>query len=130
MNDKILKNGFILNINTETIALVAIALAVLVRIIYLGSREFWYDEVLSLLLSTGQRSSYTNPGDLPVVLADYTSLLSIPKESGLAEVLKTCVQLLKSLLGENLIHQYFSRVSTCGCDCWAIAKRLCVVSMH
>ena len=41
------------------ILLAAIASAVLLRVINLGSREFWYDEVLSLLLSTGQKAQYS-----------------------------------------------------------------------
>ncbi|MBD1942187.1 hypothetical protein H6F50_07410, partial [Coleofasciculus sp. FACHB-712] len=40
-------------LSLEMLLLGAIAIAVLLRIIYLGSREFWYDEVLSLILASG-----------------------------------------------------------------------------
>jgi hypothetical protein len=42
----------------------AIALAVVVRVLNLSSQEFWYDEVLSLLISGGQKIAYRTPGDL------------------------------------------------------------------
>ncbi|MBR8837204.1 MAG: glycosyltransferase family 39 protein [Stigonema ocellatum SAG 48.90 = DSM 106950] len=86
-------------ISVEKIALVAIALAIVLRILNLGSREFWYDEVLSLLLSTGQNSAYHTPGNAPVVLAEYTSLLNLPVESGVRDVFLTIKNLLLSLVG-------------------------------
>jgi uncharacterized membrane protein len=78
--------------------LFAIAIAVVLRIVNLGSREFWYDEVLSLLLSTGQRSAYETPAETPVLLSQYTALLNLPAESGLSGVLQTLRSLLKGLL--------------------------------
>ncbi|NES80170.1 MAG: hypothetical protein F6K10_00965 [Moorea sp. SIO2B7] len=84
----------------ELLLLSAIAIAVLLRIINLGSREFWYDEVLSLLLCTGQKIAYKSPPDFPVVLADYTPLLSLPVENGIGDILKTLASLLRGLAGE------------------------------
>ncbi|MGK7877586.1 MAG: glycosyltransferase family 39 protein [Xenococcaceae cyanobacterium] len=84
----------------EFLLLSAIAIAILLRIINLGSREFWYDEVLSLLLSTGQKGAYKTPQELPVVLADYTLLLNLPVESGISDILKTGEKLLKGLVAE------------------------------
>ncbi|MFM2063434.1 MAG: hypothetical protein RLZZ507_3104 [Cyanobacteriota bacterium] len=86
-------------LSIERLALITIAIAVILRIINLGTREFWYDEVLSLLLSTSQNAVYKTPKDAPVVLAEYTSLLSLPKETSLGDFFKTIVVLLKSLLG-------------------------------
>jgi len=83
----------------ENITLIVIAIAVILRIINLGSRELWYDEVLSLLLSTSKNSSYHTPGDVPVVLAEYTSLLSLPNEASIHDFLVTIINLIKSLLG-------------------------------
>ncbi|WP_353929199.1 glycosyltransferase family 39 protein [Okeanomitos corallinicola TIOX110] len=83
----------------EKIALIVIAIGVIIRIINLGGREFWYDEVLSLLLSTSNKSIYNNPGDVPVLLAQYTALLTIPTESSLGDVFQTIIILLKSFLG-------------------------------
>ena len=56
------------------ILLLSIAVAVLLRVTNLDSREFWYDEVLSLLLSTGQKVNYKAPPDVPILLANYTEL--------------------------------------------------------
>ncbi|MEA5534176.1 glycosyltransferase family 39 protein [Crocosphaera sp. XPORK-15E] len=82
------------------ILLSAIAIAVILRITNLGSREFWYDEVLSLLLSTGQKSNYQHPKDVPVILANYTNLLTIPLENSLTDSIKTLENFLKGLVAE------------------------------
>lgn len=79
---------------------VAIAIAILLRIIFIDSREFWYDEVLSLLLSTGQKSLYRHPSDTPVLLSDYQSLLSLPLENSIGDILHTGEKFLKGLVGE------------------------------
>ncbi|AFZ58233.1 glycosyltransferase family 39 protein [Anabaena cylindrica FACHB-243] len=86
-------------LSVEKISLIVIALAVLLRIINLGTREFWYDEVLSLLLSTSKNNAYKMPGDAPVVLAEYTSLLRLPVESGVRDFFLTIRDLIKNLLG-------------------------------
>jgi uncharacterized membrane protein len=83
----------------EKLALIAIALGVIIRIINLGSREFWYDEVLSLLLSTSQKALYKTPSDAPVELAKYTALLSLPKDASIGDFFQNIIVLLKSLLG-------------------------------
>lgn len=86
-------------VSLEYLLLSAIAISVLLRIINLGRREFWYDEVLSLLLSTGQKSAYQTPGNTPVILAEYTSLLSLPVETSLRDLFSTLNQLIRSLFG-------------------------------
>ena len=78
----------------------AIAVAIILRIINLGTREFWYDEVLSLLLSTSQKGSYQTPGDVPVILANYTSLLSLPPENSITDVINHLEKFLKGLVAE------------------------------
>jgi uncharacterized membrane protein len=83
----------------ERVVLVTIAVGVILRIINLGTREFWYDEVLSLLLSTSKNGIYETPGDTPVLLAQYTSLLSLPTETSLRDFCITIITLIKSLLG-------------------------------
>lgn len=80
--------------------LMAIALAVLLRILHLGSRELWYDEVLSLLLTTGQKTNYQTPRSLPLPLGDYTALLQLPLEESLGDVVATVAQFLRGLTGE------------------------------
>ncbi|MGK7887301.1 MAG: glycosyltransferase family 39 protein [Crocosphaera sp.] len=92
-----------MNISTKTIniiLLVAIACGVILRIVNLGSREFWYDEVLSLLLVTGQKGQYQNPQDIPIILADYNSLLNLPLESSLSDILTTFESFIKGLVTE------------------------------
>ena len=84
----------------ELCLIITIAIAVILRIINLGSREFWYDEVLSLLLSTGQKKLYTHPSDVPVILANYKPLLSLPLENSWANLLQTFEKLLKGLVAE------------------------------
>jgi len=93
----------------ELLLIMAIASAILLRIINLGSREFWYDEVLSLILSNGQQVNYKAPGDLPVVLRDYTTLLSLPAESSLGEVIKTVKNVFNGILGD--VHPPLSYLS-------------------
>ena len=87
-------------ISWEWLLLGAIALAVILRIIHLGSREFWYDEVLSLLLSTGKKSLYSTPKDIPVAIASYQNLFSLPVENSLSDVFTTLEKLLKGLVAE------------------------------
>ncbi|MEQ9548807.1 MAG: glycosyltransferase family 39 protein [Coleofasciculus sp. G3-WIS-01] len=82
------------------VLLSAIAIAVLLRLLNLSSREFWYDEVLSLLLSTGQKGYYSTPKELPVTLADYTPLLSLPVENGIGAIPATLKKLLQGLAAE------------------------------
>jgi uncharacterized membrane protein len=84
----------------ESILLAAIAIAIVLRIANLGSREFWYDEVLSLLLSTGQKGLYQHPQATPVVLAHYMPLLNLPTEYGVGDIFKTGGQVLKGLVAE------------------------------
>jgi uncharacterized membrane protein len=115
------------NFSLEWLLLSAIAISIFLRIVNLGGREFWYDEVLSLLLSTGKKSAYHTPGDVPVVLAQYTSLLSLPVETSLRDFFLTLNQLIRSLLEENPIHHYFLLLSIFGCVFLAIVKLQCGV---
>ncbi|MCT7950826.1 glycosyltransferase family 39 protein [Ancylothrix sp. C2] len=80
--------------------LFAIFLGVFLRFIYIRNREFWYDEVLSLLLATGQKLGYKTPEAFPVSLSDYASLLTLPVESNLGDILTTFKNLLRGLAAE------------------------------
>ena len=84
----------------QWVLIAAIAIAIILRVINLDSREFWYDEVLSLLLSTSQKAAYQGPKDLPVVLADYQPLFAIPIENSFKDILSTVATLLRGLAGE------------------------------
>lgn len=74
----------------------AIAFGIFLRILNLGTREFWYDEVLSLLLSTGQRAQYALPGENPIALSQLAPLLDLPTKESFA---KTIQSLLRGLYG-------------------------------
>ena len=84
----------------QKILLAAIAVAISVRLIVIGRREFWYDEVLSLLLSNGQKVNYFHPGTEPINLDRYTAILQLPIELNGSDFLQTLEQLLKGLVVE------------------------------
>ena len=84
----------------ELFLLAIIAIAILLRILYLGSREFWYDEVLSLLLSTGQKAAYQTPQATPVDLTDYAALLNLPAQNSIHDLFANLENLLKGLVAE------------------------------
>ncbi len=75
----------------------AIAIGLFLRLLNLGTREFWYDEVLSLLLSTGQRLQYSSPEGSPIALAQYTALLNLPPEGSVLAIAKTLQGLMRGL---------------------------------
>lgn len=97
------------SLSLEFILFLAIALVVLLRIIYLGSREFWYDEVLSLLLSNGQKLNYKTPGDIPTLLSAYTQVLQLPVENSLGDILNTLKNLFRGIASEP--HPFFFYLS-------------------
>mgnify|MGYP001791221925 FL=1 len=80
--------------------ILSIVLGVGLRFLWIGKREFWYDEVLSVLLSTGQKSAYQLPENVPFSLSDLASVLKIPPENGLLYALQTVKALLKGNLSE------------------------------
>jgi uncharacterized membrane protein len=77
-----------------------IGCGILLRIVYLGKREFWYDEVLSLALSTGHKMRYFTTDGIAVALANYQSLLQLPQEQGFGAVAQTVATLLRGLAAE------------------------------
>jgi uncharacterized membrane protein len=74
----------------------AIAAAILLRIINLASREFWYDEVLSVLLSTGSPDKYHIEGSEPVLLSTLLNNFQIPEIS----LLDTVKNLLREIASD------------------------------
>ncbi|MEL6900634.1 MAG: glycosyltransferase family 39 protein [Cyanobacteria bacterium J06606_4] len=79
---------------------VSIALGVAFRFLWVGKREFWYDEVLSLLFSTGQKKAYKIPENIPFELSDFSKLLRLPAEDGFGDALRTIKALLHGDLSE------------------------------
>jgi uncharacterized membrane protein len=72
----------------ELLLILALAIGILLRFLNLGTRELWYDEVLSLLLSTGQKINYTTPENTVVQLSQYTALLNLPPHESIAKTLQ------------------------------------------
>lgn len=83
------------NLTLEILLGCAIAIGLAFRLLNLGTREFWYDEVLSLLLSTGQRIKYSLPEETPIALSQLTALLNLPEGS----IPKTLQGLVRGLYG-------------------------------
>lgn len=77
-----------------------IAIGVGMRLLWLDKRELWYDEVLSLLLSTGQKNAYRLPDDVPFAIKDFAPLLRIPPEKNVLDTVETVKNLLKGNLSE------------------------------
>lgn len=84
----------------EIVLIFSIVAAVIVRFLLLTRHEFWYDETLSVLLSSGQKLAYEGPKAEPLMLGGYASLMTIPPEAGLADTLTTIENLLKGLAGD------------------------------
>ncbi|MEA5463376.1 glycosyltransferase family 39 protein [Leptothoe sp. PORK10 BA2] len=85
----------------EWILLAAVAIAGFIRMLYIGVRELWYDEVLSLLLSTTLRTGYVDPPDTPIALASYGALLQLPPFSGVTDFIAAIKPLLQGLVGRE-----------------------------
>lgn len=81
----------------ELLLLAAIAIGIILRIINLSSREFWYDEVLSLTIAAGQLKAYQNPSGLADLLSNYNSWLSLPVELTWHDSLKTFEAVIKGI---------------------------------
>ena len=63
--------------------LVAIAIAVILRVLNLSSREFWYDEILSILYATGHAQAFQSPDGTPVPLGQYRDLVEFSGKGAL-----------------------------------------------
>lgn len=77
-----------------------IALGAGLRSLWVGKRELWYDEVLSVLLSSGQKNAYKLPNNEPFAVTDISSVLSLPTENGVEGALETVKNLVKGTLGD------------------------------
>ena len=97
------------NFNFQLFLIIAIASGVILRLVNLERREFWYDEILSVLLSTGQKKYYSSPGVEPIPLSKYAAVLDLPPESYPGEMIGTVANLLRGLAGD--VHPPFSYLS-------------------
>lgn len=79
---------------------ICVALGVGLRFLWVGKRELWYDEVLSVLFSSGQKNAYQLPDNVPFAVKDFAPLLSIPPENSILDSVETVKNLLKADLSE------------------------------
>ncbi|NEQ50954.1 MAG: hypothetical protein F6K11_12605 [Leptolyngbya sp. SIO3F4] len=84
----------------EAMLIGVIGIAIALRFFLLNRHELWYDEALSILLSSGQKLSYQAPDATPVALKEYSQLLRIPAEQGLGDTIETIKNILKGILGD------------------------------
>ena len=80
--------------------MLCIAVGVGLRILWVGARELWYDEVLSVLLSSSQKNVYKLPDDVPFPISEISSRLVIPDEQSLTSSIETVKNLVKGTLGD------------------------------
>lgn len=83
----------------DVFLLLCAVLGVLLRSLWVGKRELWYDEVLSVLLSSGQKNAYKLP-ETPFAVRDISLLLDLPAEKGLSGSVETVKTLIKGTLGD------------------------------
>lgn len=79
--------------------LLCVALGVALRSLWVGKQELWYDEVLSVLLSSGQKNAYKLP-DGPFAIKELVPVLDLPAEKALSGTVETVKTLLKGTLGD------------------------------
>ncbi len=77
-----------------------VGLGVALRFLWVGKRELWYDEVLSVLFASGQKNAYRLPDKVPFALSDVKPLLDIPPESGIVGAVETIKNVVKGTLGD------------------------------
>lgn len=79
---------------------ISIFFGVGLRLLWVGKQEFWYDETIAVLFSSGQEASYQLPENVPFALSDVSALLQIPSEHGFGDVIQTVKALIFSDLSE------------------------------
>lgn len=84
----------------EIVLWVATWLGVCLRLMWVGQRELWYDEVLSVLLSTGQKSAYRLPDNVPFAVSDFAPLLHLPGSQGVLGAVAGVKDVVKGTLGD------------------------------
>ncbi len=78
----------------------AIGLGTLLRLVWAGKHEFWYDEVLSMLFASAQKNAYELPKNVPFKVQDISQLLTPMSGKGLAGNLENVEGVIKGALSE------------------------------
>ena len=72
-----------------------VAIGVALRVLWAGKREWWYDEVLSVLIATGNKNAYRLPENEPFTVGEVAKLLG-----GFGGQLGTAKDVVKGTLGD------------------------------
>ncbi|PZO18163.1 MAG: hypothetical protein DCF25_10245 [Leptolyngbya foveolarum] len=76
----------------DTFSVVCVAIGVGLRSLWLGKRELWYDEVLSVLMASGQKSAYKLPEDVPFSLQTFSGLLAVSPMQNIADSIESVIR--------------------------------------
>lgn len=99
----------------KMVSIAAIAMGILLRILNLGGREYWYDEALSVIFVAGRRGEYEWPPEVPVDLDTYTALLNVPPASGLSDIAANIASVLRGITNNQhaplfyIFHNFWMR---------------------
>ncbi len=75
-----------MRLRLEQLLITAIVAAVALRLFLIGSRELWYDEILTLILACGKGAGYHPPPGTPVPLSQFSELLHVQAPFSLAAI--------------------------------------------
>ncbi len=78
----------------------SVGLGVLLRFVWVGKREFWYDEVLSVLIASGQKSAYKVPENLPFKVQEIAQLLDVPNRDSFISAMGSAKEVVKGVLSD------------------------------
>ena len=76
----------------EVLSLVCITVGVVLRSLWIGKRELWYDEVLSVLIASGQRRAYKFTENVPFPLKNFSGLLDISPQQSIADSTESVIR--------------------------------------
>ena len=76
----------------EVFSLVCVAIGVGLRSLWVGKRELWYDEAISILMASGQKHAYKLPKDVPFSLQEFSGLLDVSPSQSVVESAESVVR--------------------------------------
>jgi len=76
----------------DAFLIACIAAGVGLRSLWIGKRELWYDEVLSVLMASGQKSAYKLPKDVPFSLQTFSELLKVSPTQSMTDSVESVIR--------------------------------------
>ncbi len=76
----------------DVFSIACVAIGVGLRSLWIGKRELWYDEVLSVLMASGQKSAYKLPQDVPFSLQTFAGLLDISPTQSFTNAIESVIK--------------------------------------